>query len=1588
MTTVSLYPRISDSNVATPITLASAGISKLNGQFRRAINYSLLACAAFLTIGSSSTMAQTEAHQVDRAFRRIIPGSTHPLATPRLDVGAVDPNAKMERMLLVLGASAEQERQLRTLLDSQQTKGSADYHHWLSPEEFANRFGPAQENVEKVKGWLQQHGFNVAGVARGGRWVEFSGSVRQVESAFQTQMRQYQVAGRIHTANSTDISVPSELSSIRGIFSLHDFTSKPMLTNQYTVRRDTSGRLVPLDPNFTTSEANATFHFLTPNDYANIYGLSSLYNGGFDGTGQTIAIVARSNIYLADVEIFRQAFGLPFNDPTVIVSGPDPGITVDGVEASLDVEWAGAIAPKATVDLVVAAPTTTTDGVALSAAYIVDNNLAGVISVSFSACEQALGTAGNAFYNALWQQAAAEGVSVFVAAGDDGAAGCDPAADPNNVPAQNGLAVNGLASTPFNTAVGGTEFAENGNDSSFWNPANAAGFSSAIGYIPESAWNESCDPTKTTTCPNNVYSLFAGSGGTSQLYPKPSWQTGASVPADGKRDLPDVSLAAAGGHDGYIICWIGSCLTTPDQNLLEQATIVGGTSASAPSFAGTFALINQKLASRQGLANYVLYSLAGKENLSNCNSTLESNPTAGSPCIFNDITAGNNSVPGVTGFTAGTGFDLATGLGSVNAANLANAWASSTFQGSATSLSVPTAATQHGQAVQVTVNVTASSGTGSPSGIFALMSDKYGSVGSGTLTNGSFAGSFSSLPGGQYNLFAHYPGDGTFGSSDSAPIPVNISQENSTISLSGFTYGSNGQPISTNSVAYGNFLYLHSAVSSVSGNGFATGTVTYSDGSTVLGAITLNSKGEGELISGGSPGLGAVVCLTVGTHVISGSYSGDNSLAPNSTSQPLTVTITKGTPTVFFENTTPLTITPTDQAVLLALVSGSGPIQPTGTVQFLDGGTPLGPPVSISPSSLGSLQQASLEVSLSPGAHTITLAYSGDNVYNLTSGIDSLSVAVATGSGVATQTNLTAVATSVDVGGVLNYAVRVTSSVSTPVPTGTIQLFEPGIGPPNAPVTLQNGNTTIPIQWSYSGPHTLVAQYSGDSNYAASVSVPVTVSVGKATPLIILTSSAPVVRSGTQVSFTAQASTSIRPIATILFGLSGQVQFFDSLNGAPVQPLGSPVYLVPVTKDPAGFFGFVMTAALPMVLPDGTHVVTVEYLGSSSFNSVTSSAVTVVVGSRTGTETALTVDSSAPAFGQVLNFSANITPSSPAPTGSVQLVNPALGVLVTAPLQNGTAKFAVPWNLGGFQTAIAQYSGDSNYASSQSNPLTITVPSFEFTAGDNQLAIPAGNSAAVFLTVTPLASFHSTVTLACGSGIPAGSTCSISPSSIAMDGVTAASATFTLSTTPASPSATAAVKWSATVLWTTSFATGLAAFVLIVFPARRTKSRYFVWLMLAALIVGIGACGGGSAGTTPPGGGPPPPPGGGGGGGGTLVPTSTMLTSSAIKQLAGGSVTFTATVTSTASSITGNVTFYDGANLIGQAAVSGGNAQITLSSLTVGTHSISAKYSGDAQNSASTSTLLNQLITGSLQFPVTATAGAQTQTIVMKVLLE
>jgi Pro-kumamolisin, activation domain len=599
----------------------------------------------------------------------IMAGNTHPLARVEFDQGLAPADLPMPRMLLFLKHSAAQESALLKLLDEQQRIGSPDYHRWLTPEQFGQRFGVADSDIAQITSWLHSHGFTVNSVSNGRTVIEFSGTAGSVEGAFHTEMHKYKVNGNDYWANNSDPQIPSALMTvIFAIPSLNSFFSAPQ------VLLSTSTPTGPIQagsiqPQYTTNGA----HFLGPADFGVIYNTNPLLNAGTTGTGTVIGIVGRSNINVQDVLNFRTVFGLPANTPNIIVNGPDPG-NLGGneeIEAVLDTSWSGAIAPQAKVDLVISASTTTTDGVLLSEQYIVDHNLANVMSESFGDCEAHYSSSQANAISSMAQQAAAEGITYVVATGDSGSAGCDAA---GAATALSPAYANVLATNPYNVAVGGTQFNE-GSSSAFWNSTNTAtNKASALSYIPEEVWNNNCAGS---VC-NATGIVLASGGGASIFFAKPSWQTGVpSIPNDGKRDIPDVSLSSA-GHDAYLLCLHGSCSSTSSPSF----TSVYGTSAATPSFAGVLALVSQKTGARLGLANTMLYRIAAAQSWAPCNSSNTPNLPLSS-CIFHDVTVGTNAVPGEKGYNtasetypATVGYDIATGLGSVNAAELASVWSS------------------------------------------------------------------------------------------------------------------------------------------------------------------------------------------------------------------------------------------------------------------------------------------------------------------------------------------------------------------------------------------------------------------------------------------------------------------------------------------------------------------------------------------------------------------------------------------------------------------------------------------------------------------------------------------------------------------------------------------------------------------------------------------------------------------------------------------------------------------------------------------------------------------------------------------------
>jgi hypothetical protein len=846
---------------------------------------------------------------VDDSQLTVLKGNTHPLARPLYDMGKAPADLPMNRMLLVLKRSPEQEHALRKLLDDQQDKVSPDYHKWLTPEQYGKQFGPTDSDMQTIVLWLQSQGFQV-GSTKGRTVLEFSGNAGQVQEALHTTIHKYIVNGEEHWANANDPSIPTALTpAVAGVLTLHNFIKKPAIhfTGEKILAKLVPGKKPQVS--FPAQNGQPATNTLGPQDYATIYNINPVYKSNIDGTGLEIGVVGRSDLYPGqDVQDFRNVMPAANGAGGAVnfgqrPNGEDPGDLGgdEEAEATLDSTWPTAIAPGAFVYLTVSATTNTTDGADLSEAAIIESNGYDVMTESFNTCELYATDAQLAGQSAMAEQAAAQGITYFVST-DNGAEGCD---DPSTAPATNPISVNYLASTAFNVAVGGTMFNENGDPSKYW--TSAAPFSeTAISYIPEDVWNESglTNDLWSSSGGASAGNIGGGLGGTTAGVPKPSWQYGVEgIPQDGVRDLPDVSLTAA-SHDPYLLCLEASCEPNAQGEIFVY--LVSGTSASAPSFAGIMALVGQSTAgtngfTRQGLANYVLYRLAATQSSYplQCNgSNTAALPPSG--CIFNDVTTGNNVVPGETGtdYQAGAGYDMTTGLGSVNVSNLVNNWGNVTFNPTTTTLNLPTAETTHGSPIPFSVTVTPNSGTGIPTGDVSMLiydahdGEQNGSVGLWALSGGSISTSISALPGGSYQVAARYAGDETYAPSISAQ-PINgvyITPEPSTTTISVLTLNQNGSLVPFTSLPFGSFVYLRADVAGQSGQGFPSGFVTFSDSFGPIPGLSplgLNTQGNTATPHG-------ILTFGAGTHTLSASYSGDNSFNASSTTQSQTFTITPG----------------------------------------------------------------------------------------------------------------------------------------------------------------------------------------------------------------------------------------------------------------------------------------------------------------------------------------------------------------------------------------------------------------------------------------------------------------------------------------------------------------------------------------------------------------------------------------------------------------------------------------------------------------------------------------------------------------------
>jgi len=971
---------------------------------------------------------------IDETNRVSLEGNTHPEARPANDRGTVANDFAMEHMLLQLKRSPEQEKALQQFIDELHTKGSPNFHRWLTAQEFGERFGMAKPDLDAVSGWLESHGFKVNVVYPNGMVIDFSGTAAQVRKAFQTEIHHLEVKGEKQIANISDPRIPAALAPVlAGVVSLHDFRPHTM----YKMRRPKGQFTFP-------DSLGGTNYAVVPADLATIYNLNPLFSAGLSGQGQTIVLIEDTDVFSAsDWSSFRSTLGLSGYTSASFTqvhprpsSGPNncgaPGVFApNDAEAILDAEWASAAAPSAAIEMAACADTTTTFGGLIAVQNLINANSVppSIMSISYGQCETVNGAAANAAYNSTYQQAVAEGVSVFVAAGDSGAAGCD-----NSVAeATHGIGVNAFASTAYNVAVGGTDFSDtyNNTNATYWNSSNTTSFGSAISYVPEIPWNDSCagllfttyegfSPTYGSTSLCNdpslgpfVLSTIAGGGGPSQCatgapstagvvsgscagWAKPSWQNVLGNPNDGVRDTPDVSLFAADGlwSHYYVFCWSdttnGGAACGSDPSAWSGA---GGTSFASPIMAGIQALINQKAGGPQGNPAPVYYQLAaaeyGSSGSSSCNSS--SGNTVASSCIFYDVTFGDMDVDCVgpncylgggsvgvlstsnTSFApaSGTtvGWDFATGIGTVNAANLVNNWP--------------------GSATQPSFTLSASSGS---------LTFLQGAAGSTTITiqplNG-FSGSVnltaSGLPSGVSATFGTNPATTTSVLTLSATSNATIGTFSLTVTgTSGNITGKTTITVTVNPVGDYALSASSSSLSLVQGTS-GKSTITVSPQNGFNGKVSLSASG---LPSGVTASFNPTSTPTTSTLTLTAS----NTAALGT----VTITIAGASGNLSHATTITLTVTPLPNFTLAASPSSLAVTQGTigtstisvapqngftGNVNLSASGLPSGVTASFSPNPATATSTLTLTASTTAitGAATVTITGTSGSLSHSTS---------------------------------------------------------------------------------------------------------------------------------------------------------------------------------------------------------------------------------------------------------------------------------------------------------------------------------------------------------------------------------------------------------------------------------------------------------------------------------------------------------------------------------------------------------------------------------------------------------------------------
>jgi hypothetical protein len=858
-------------------------------------------------MAQNATVAPRITQAVDDSTRVALKGNVPARIRVAADRGAADESTALTHMRLVLRRSTEQETALQQYLSELQQKSSPNYHKWLTPEQFGKLYGLADSDIAALAAWLESQGFTVNSISQGRTNIDFSGNVAQVQTAFRTSIHSYQNNGQQFYANTTEPTIPAAFSAVvAGVAHLNTIAPRPFNHSGLPGIMDKStGQLKPLSTGSAGNEARSLlsyedsssnyYLYVVPADAAMIYDTpNSTFNTNYSGTtytgsGVTIGIGGDAVISTTPVVNYRtQFFPSTYSSvaPTITNVNGDTQ-TADADEAYMDIEISAGLAPGATIHYY------NSSNLDSAVEQAIEDNAVDIFSLSFGACESDLGSSGNALIESWWEQAAAQGIAVTVSSGDNGSAGCDDTEDSNNnavTAASGGLAVSGFASTPYNIAVGGTDYyplvdyfstyvSETNSSSNYYRTAK--------GYIPESTWNDSTYSNTTIsanepwTAVSNYTSdanIVAGSGGVSSVYSRPSWQRGTGVPSGSYRDIPDISLLAGNGLYGavWLVCDASYPCSSVSSGVSSSFDGYGGTSASAPAFAGILALIQQSQGGgRLGMAAANLYNIFNNSTYSGA---------------FHDVTVGNNSVPCTSGtsncsennagyyFESGydttTGYDLATGLGSVDVASLAEYWSKGTGSATATVTVTPASSTIN-IANSLSVNVVVSGSSSTPTGTVSLTDGANNYTSSAVNLDDDSATIIipaNSLASGSNILTVAYSGDGNY-SSATGTTTVTVD------SSSSLTATTTSVSASSTAPTYGTSVTLTATVSPSA----AAGTVIFYDSSTVLGTGTLNSGTT-------TTATYTTSLLSVGTHTITATYTGNTTYA-SSTSSSITVTV-------------------------------------------------------------------------------------------------------------------------------------------------------------------------------------------------------------------------------------------------------------------------------------------------------------------------------------------------------------------------------------------------------------------------------------------------------------------------------------------------------------------------------------------------------------------------------------------------------------------------------------------------------------------------------------------------------------------------